>query len=440
MPTPMAHHVARKRRIAPSAQVAGTVNRVRKDVPMKLLSATKRAPLWMVTLVGAPMALACAGEPQTTGESAGSSAATGVTTAPTAGGVAPGTQAQATSVAGSAASSGKPAVSAGPTVSATAGSTAPATPSSAAGTSAASGGAMAAAGGGGVGAMPGAGAGGRASPAAGSGTCTASKPATATATGSGPHKVVVELNADPGINEGTIYRPMDLGGEKKFPIFVWGEGGCQQNGTSNLAVMGEIASHGYFIVADGLPSGTGGRGMGSNTVDMGKPLIAYIDWAVAENEKPCSAYYQSLDTTKIASNGFSCGGLMAAGTAGDPRITTWGITSSGLFSADAAFYMTVHTPVLVLLGGPDDIAYENGVRDYDNLAPLGTPIAFFSKNGSNHGGDLMNGTGDFSKINLAWLNWWLKDDLTETGKGLLHGSTCTYCMDSTWEYKSMNIP
>jgi hypothetical protein len=233
---------------------------------------------------------------------------------------------------------------------------------------------------------------------------------------------------------------MDLGGEEKCPIFAWGEGGCQQNGTSNLAVMAEIASHGYFVIADGVPNGTGGRGMGSNTVEMGKPLLAYIDWAIAENDKPCSAYYQSLNTAKVATNGFSCGGLMAEGTAGDPRITTWGLNSSGLFSADQALYKTIHTPVLIVLGGSADIAYENGERDYDNIAPLGMPIMLFSKNGSNHGGDLMNGQGDFGKIDLAWLNWWLKDDLTETGKGVLVGPSCKYCTDSTWEVKSMNIP
>jgi len=252
--------------------------------------------------------------------------------------------------------------------------------------------------------------------------------------------VVVELNSGPGIVEGTIYRPMDLGGDEKYPIYVWGEGGCQQNGLLNVGVLGEIASYGYFIIADGVPGGSAGRGMGSDTAAAGKPLIAYIDWAIAENEKPCSAYYNSLNTKKIASNGFSCGGLMAEGTAGDPRMTTWGLNSSGLFAADAAFYKTVHTPVLIVLGGSNDIAYENGKRDYMNLAPLGQPIMLWSKNGSNHGGDLMNGKGDFGKIDLAWLNWWLKDDQGATGKGVLVGPSCKYCTDTTWEKMSMNIP
>ncbi len=274
----------------------------------------------------------------------------------------------------------------------------------------------------------------------GTGTCTASKAASANASGSGPHKVTVETNSASGIAEGTIFRPTDLGGAEKYPIFVWGEGGCSLNGLSNSAAMGEIASHGYFVIADGTPNGSGSRPMNTSDIaSMGKPLLAYVAWAVAENDKPCSAYYQSLDTTKIAANGFSCGGLMSEGTAGDPRITTWGLNSSGLISANTAFYKTVHTPVLIILGGSGDVAYENGERDYTNIAALGIPILLFSK-ALGHGGDLFASRGgDFAKIDLAWLNWQLKGDETTTGKGLLVGSGCSYCKDSAWEVKSMNI-
>jgi len=273
------------------------------------------------------------------------------------------------------------------------------------------------------------------------GSCTESQPVNSNASGSGPHDVTVETNSDAGINEGTIFRPTDLGGDERYPIFVWGEGGCSKDGLSNAAAMAEIASHGYFVVADGTPNGSGSRSQNGNDVaGMAAPLIGYIDWAIAENTKPCSAYYHALDTTKISANGFSCGGLMAEGTAGDPRITTWGITSSGLFSAIQSFYDTVHTPVLIVEGGPSDIAYENGLRDYDNISKLGLPILWFSKD-IGHGGDLFQGGGgDFTKIILAWLNWWLKEDETGTGKGALVGAGCEYCSDSAWEVKSASIP
>jgi hypothetical protein len=273
------------------------------------------------------------------------------------------------------------------------------------------------------------------------GTCTESKATGTNATGSGPHDVIVETNSDPGINEGTIFRPADLGGDEKYPIFVWGEGACLQDGLSNATAMAEIASYGYFVVADGTPNGTSNRPMDrSNMEAMGAPLIAYIDWAVAENEKPCSAYYQSLDTAKIASNGFSCGGLMSQATITDPRITTWGVTSSGMAGASQSFYDPIHTPVLFVEGGAGDMAYDGGLEGYQTISELDVPVMWFSKD-LGHGGDLFQARGgDFTKINLAWLNWWLKGDETATGKGLLVGSGCPYCSDSAWEVMSQNIP
>lgn len=257
-----------------------------------------------------------------------------------------------------------------------------------------------------------------------------SKPSTATVTGSGPHKVVIETNSDPGIKSGTIYRPADLGAGKNYPIFVWGEGACAQDGLANKAAMGEIASWGYFIVADGSSSGGGGTAAA---------LLAYITWAIAENRNPCSQYYQSLDTTKIAADGFSCGGLMAENASSDPRFTAIGITSSGLFNADANVYKKIHTPFKILLGGSVDMAYSNGIRDYNQISALGKPVLLLSKNGANHGGDLGNGKGDFNTVNLAWLNWHLKGDTGATGKGLLIGPNCKYCKASGWEYKSSNL-
>ena len=273
------------------------------------------------------------------------------------------------------------------------------------------------------------------------GPCTESEPTSSNASGSGPHEVIVETNADPGINEGTIFRPADLGGDERYPIFVWGQGGCSQNGLSNATAMAEIASYGYFVVADGTPNGSGNRTMDrSDLAAMGAPLIAYIDWAIAENSKPCSAYYHSLDTAMIAANGFSCGGLMAQGTVTDPRIVTWGVTSSGMAGANQAFYDLIHTPVLFVEGGPDEVAYDGGLEGYEAISQLGVPVLWFSKN-IGHGGDLFESDGgDFTKINLAWLNWWLKGDETTTGKGALVGASCSYCSDSEWEIMSANLP
>src|SRR5690606_29041412 len=83
------------------------------------------------------------------------------------------------------------------------------------------------------------------------GVCTESKAVNTTVRGSGAHSVAVETNADAGIKEGTIFRPADMGPGKKYPILVWGEGACALKGLDNAASMAELASHGYFIIADG---------------------------------------------------------------------------------------------------------------------------------------------------------------------------------------------
>ncbi|HYQ16806.1 MAG TPA: hypothetical protein VEQ58_13635 [Polyangiaceae bacterium] len=270
----------------------------------------------------------------------------------------------------------------------------------------------------------------------GSGTCTASKSTGKTVSGTGPHQVVIETNSDNGIKCGTIYRPKDLGGTEKYPIFVWGEGGCSQDGYSNQAAMAEIASWGYFIVADGTPGSTNACTGGQD----GKAFLDYLTWAIAENGKSCSAYYQSLETTKIAADGFSCGGLMSENASGDPRFTAIGITSSGLMGANASLYSKIHTPFKIMNGGSSDIAYENGLKDYDAISALGKPIIYFSKTSAGHGGDLGQARGDFNQVNLAWLNWQLKGDTGATGKGFLQGATCKFCTDSGWTYKSANLP
>ncbi len=269
----------------------------------------------------------------------------------------------------------------------------------------------------------------------GSGTCTASKSTGRTVSGTGPHQVVVETNADNGIKCGTIYRPADLGGTETYPIFVWGEGGCSQDGYSNQAAMAEIASWGYFIVADGTPGGTNACAGGQT----GKAFLDYVTWALAENGKSCSAYYQSLQTTKIAADGFSCGGLMSENVSGDSRFSAIGITSSGLMSVNAGLYDKIHTPFKIMNGGSSDIAYENGLRDYDQISSRGKPIIYFSKTSAGHGGDLGQARGDFNRVNLAWLNWQLKGDTGATGKGYLSGSTCSICTNSGWVVKSANI-
>jgi len=90
-------------------------------------------------------------------------------------------------------------------------------------------------------------------------------------------------------------------------------------------------------------------------------------------------------------------------------------------------------------GGSSDIAYENGLNDYEAIASRGIPILYFSQSSAGHGGDLGQGRGNFNLVNLAWLNWQLKGDEGATGKAFLIGASCEFCNDGGWDFMSANI-
>ncbi len=72
---------------------------------------------------------------------------------------------------------------------------------------------------------------------------------------SGPNQVVIEH--DQGLATHTIYRPANLTAAK-YPLRVWGEGGCAKNGLTFPEYLSEIASYGFVIDADDPPVQGGG--------------------------------------------------------------------------------------------------------------------------------------------------------------------------------------
>ncbi len=252
----------------------------------------------------------------------------------------------------------------------------------------------------------------------------------------GSHAIIVET--DPGLTGYTIYRPKELGAGNKYPIVVWGEGGCSLNGTSHPEFLGEIASHGYLVISDGTPDGSGSRTVVSDYKALGQPLLVAITWAIKENSRPCSQYFHSLDTTRTASFGWSCGGLMTEGIADDPRISTIMLNNSGMVNFDQKIIDGFHTPVLIIVGGNSDMATPNGTNDYNKIS---TVPAVLASTEVGHGGtyDQDNG-GSFAAVDVAWLNWWLKDDVTATGKGMFVGANCGLCSKTEWTLRSKNMP
>jgi len=250
-------------------------------------------------------------------------------------------------------------------------------------------------------------------------------PAAAAPGGSGPYPA--DYSTSGSLPNHTIYLPVNLPNER-LPIVVWGNGGCSGNGTSQVNFLREIASHGFLVIANGNPNGGG-----STTSQM---LTQSIDWAFSENSRGGSALNGRIDTSEVAVAGFSCGGLEAYAVAGDPRVTTTAIFSSGLLNdSDDWQLRRLDDPIAYFIGGPSDIAYGNAIDDWGKL-PAGLP-AFMGNLNVGHGGtyDQYNG-GEFARVGTLWFKWQLKGDV-QAGRAFV-GQNCGLC-GTQWDVRQKNL-
>ena len=195
--------------------------------------------------------------------------------------------------------------------------------------------------------------------------------------GTGPYKVV--MTEVEGLKAHTVFAPQDLTSvTQPLPVLVWGNGACSNSPWEHYKFLNEIASFGYLVVATGyIPMDDEPyRGEMSTTQQQ----IESIDWVEQQNADPKSPYYQKIDTKKICVAGMSCGGLQTLFNCADPRITALMICNSGLFKMENAAQAVggmpmppkeklneIHTPVIYILGGKEDIAYENGMDDFNRI-------------------------------------------------------------------------
>lgn len=218
----------------------------------------------------------------------------------------------------------------------------------------------------------------------------------------------------------TIYRP-DLSRANNIPIVVWGNGACSNVGTEQADFLLQVASNGYLVIANGGPFGSGSNDQHETE------LVKAINWATAENSRKCSQFYGKLNVEKVATMGWSCGGGMAHYAAVDPRVDTAVALNSGIaiYGDRYSYYPRFHSPIAIFNGNQTDVAYNPGLQQYDEVNnvpfyhanyPIGHGDAYFQDNG-----------GEFGIVAVGWLNWWLKDDLTASGKGMFIGNNCRLC-------------
>jgi hypothetical protein len=282
------------------------------------------------------------------------------------------------------------------------------------------------------------------------------------------------MEENPGIPDHTVYRPADLAAfpkQDRLPIAAFSGPGCDSNGTAFRPFFTEVASHGFFLIANGPPEPIGGSGP---NFPKTKPadLLASIDWAIAENNRNHSKYYQRIDTLKIAVMGQSCGGAQALVISKDPRINTIVMWNSCSFQflrgggvppgggvptgkaagrgmpagrgnipvpeVDKELLAKLRVPIAYFMGGKRDMLYLPALSDIDlyKAAPL-----FWASTdlpGDAHAGSFRekNG-GKFGVVGIAWLKWQLKGD--PNAAKMFKGADCGLCSDSQWEIHRKRI-
>ena len=239
--------------------------------------------------------------------------------------------------------------------------------------------------------------------------------------GTGAYKAV--MKEDPSLSrEHTIFVPQDLSvftSKHPLPVLIWGNGACANSPWEHMNFLNEIASHGFIVLATGVIPMVDEWYRGP--MSRSEQQIESLEWIIAQNENPASPYYQKIDTKHICMAGMSCGGLQTLFNCADPRITSLMICNSGLFKRSNAAQAVggmpmppkeklneIHTPIIYILGGKEDIAYENGMDDFHLISHVPACAANLPVG---HGGTYRQPHGgEFTFTALAWLRWQLKGD------------------------------
>lgn len=260
-------------------------------------------------------------------------------------------------------------------------------------------------------------------------------------TGSGPYPAVMEM--DLAAPNDTLYHPADLEhvDNRKLGVLIWGNGGCSNDGASARLHLTEIASHGFLVVAPGKiltgPSAVAGapapQFMQTTIDDMRRAL----DWALAENERKGSPFYRRVDPKAVAVSGHSCGGMLAVLMAQDPRVLAVIIHNSGIFQTipnrptllmHEERLQGIHTPVLFIMGGEKDIAWNEGADAFEHITQV--PVMLASLNVGHMGTFMQANGGAAAQIAVDWIEWQLRHDANAAKT--FEGKDCRLCVNPQW--------
>jgi len=242
---------------------------------------------------------------------------------------------------------------------------------------------------------------------------------------------------------------------------LWANGGCRNTSVEFTRFLGELASHGYLVIAIGRSNIPflvihGSIAAVANEKDgNGSPLIISdpavliegLDWAISENSRKDSALNGKVETSKVATIGQSCGGPQAFRAAKDPRITTV-VALNSSFPTQAApgivggandgwIAEKLTIPAAIFTGGPADSGFSGAEQCYRALGST-LPVLKASLNTVGHTGAYPMPDLRWSSAVLAWLDWQLKGDKRATA--MFTGPDCALCRDPDWWIDTRNIP
>jgi acetyl esterase/lipase len=242
--------------------------------------------------------------------------------------------------------------------------------------------------------------------------------------GSGRHKAVAVR--EKSLPDFVVYRPMNMDAamtvgrpgmfgtgqvkREKLPVLIFCNGGCMDTSIGYENMLSEIASHGYVVLAIGelqmLAQHEKDRHTPSSMVQKA------LDWVCQQVADPASPYYNKIDVEKIAAAGHSCGGAQVLANAADRRLKTYLILNAGMgkmtmADASAKSLKNLHGPILYLVGGTSDVAWQNAQMDYKAIKKV--PVVLADNTRSGHGGTYEQPAGGANaRMVLAWLDWQLK--------------------------------
>jgi hypothetical protein len=242
----------------------------------------------------------------------------------------------------------------------------------------------------------------------------------------GPFQPVTVTSSGPG-NSYTVYHPAELApGGVLNPFLTWGNGIMTTPDAYTL--LPHLASHGFVVIA-------------SNSTNVtADDLRAGLYWLFAENERQDSVFYHKLDTSKVASMGYSLGSDCTFKIADDPRLTTTVHISGGAF--DKAETARLRNPAAFFYGdeGGDgyitgDVAHANCDSDFEVAT---VPVFYGVFNGGGHLGIMMSPYMELIREAVTgWLRWKLMADRTRSA--MFVGSGCELCTDPGWTVQQKNL-